>query len=67
MAEADFIFRDRQEFYKIETLANGQRFHVIVNGENGQIIDMPMKHRGMHKGEHKDWHGKATALRESIY
>ncbi|OOF82159.1 PepSY domain-containing protein [Rodentibacter caecimuris] len=58
VAEADFIFRDGQGFYKIETLANGQRFHVIVNGENGQIMDMPMKHRGVHKGEHKDRYGK---------
>lgn len=54
VAEADLKFRNGQGFYKIETLANGQRFHVIVNGENGQIMDMPMKH----KGEHKERQGK---------
>ncbi|OOF47805.1 PepSY domain-containing protein [Rodentibacter trehalosifermentans] len=53
VAEADLKFRDRQGFYKIETLANGQRFDIVVNGENGQIMDMPK-----HKGNHKERHGK---------
>ncbi|OOF51229.1 hypothetical protein BKK54_03830 [Rodentibacter genomosp. 1] len=58
VAEANLKFRDGQGFYKIETIANGQRFHVIINGENGQIMDMPTKHKGMHKGEHKEKQAK---------
>ncbi|OOF85690.1 PepSY domain-containing protein [Rodentibacter ratti] len=59
VAEADLKFRDGQGFYKIETIANGQRFYVIVNGESGEIMDMP-KHQGDRKGEHqyKERHGK---------
>lgn len=52
VAEADLKFRDGQGFYKIETIANGQKFVVAVNAENGQIVDMPAKHKG-EKGEHK--------------
>lgn len=54
VAEAELKLRNGQGFYKIETVANGQQFNVAVNAENGQIMDMPMKH----KGEHKEKHGK---------
>ncbi|OOF83849.1 hypothetical protein BKG93_09060 [Rodentibacter ratti] len=50
VAEADLKFRDGQGFYKIETIANGQHFYVVVNGENAQIIDMPMKAQSGGKG-----------------
>lgn len=59
VAEADLKFHDGQSWYKIETIANGQRFYVMINGESGEITDMP-KHQGDRKGEHKhkERHGK---------
>lgn len=53
VAEADLHFRNGQGFYKIETVANGQAFVVAVNADNGEIMDMPMKH---HKGKHGKKH-----------
>ena len=55
VAEADLKFRHGQGFYKIETVANGQKFIVAVNAETGEITDMPAKH---HKDKHGKRHGK---------
>ncbi|OOF44847.1 hypothetical protein BKK50_01245 [Rodentibacter rarus] len=68
VAEADLKFRDGQGLYKIETSANGQRFHVMVNGETGEIMDMP-KHQGYRQGEHKhkERHGKGKHHHEEGY
>ncbi|OOF82800.1 hypothetical protein BKG92_05330 [Rodentibacter ratti] len=66
VAEADLKFRDGQGFYKIETIANGQHFYVVVNGENAQIIDMPMKTQSGGKGGYER-HAKGRHHHEKWY